>query len=123
MPYVLHGLGSRANNFIEELYIGVSYRQVEHFKEWSGIIPNSQLVMMPYQPDNSIGISTWVLELFINPSKYANWVLVFVVVVMLILSAVVLLLQQLENVSCFILFDLINNREPMSEKKSKRRMI
>ncbi|OAJ38717.1 hypothetical protein BDEG_22624 [Batrachochytrium dendrobatidis JEL423] len=68
-PYTLFGLG-RTNNYIEDLFVGVSRRTKEHVAAYQGVIPNSQLVIIPYEAARS-GHSPvdWKLELYMNPSS------------------------------------------------------
>lgn len=51
-PYFFGGLG-RPSNYVDYLYMGVSVRNPEKGSSmfWSGIIPNSQVVTIPYPPD------------------------------------------------------------------------
>ncbi|KAH6578731.1 hypothetical protein BASA50_008422 [Batrachochytrium salamandrivorans] len=68
-PYALFGLG-RTNNYIEDLFIGVSRRAKEHVGAYQGLIPNSQLVIIPYESDGGgQGPADWKLELYMNPSS------------------------------------------------------
>eukprot|EP01118_Nematostelium_gracile_P010163 TRINITY_DN3480_c0_g1_i1.p1 TRINITY_DN3480_c0_g1~~TRINITY_DN3480_c0_g1_i1.p1 ORF type:complete len:400 (+),score=115.25 TRINITY_DN3480_c0_g1_i1:526-1725(+) len=72
-PYQLFGLG-RASNYIEEIYLGVSYKSDSvHYHMWSGVIPNSQLVAIPYKPNSP---EDWTLDLFIRSSGIVLWVVV-----------------------------------------------
>jgi integrin alpha FG-GAP repeat containing protein 1 len=48
MPYCLFGLG-RTNNYVEELFVGVTRHQLQHYRDWAGVIPNAQLIVVPYQ--------------------------------------------------------------------------
>lgn len=76
-PYCLVGLG-RTNNYVEEMFAGVSRRQVreklqlslprithshyiiqdQNYLFYEGVIPNSQLIFIPYQPENVHDSST-----------------------------------------------------------------
>ncbi|KAG0003656.1 hypothetical protein BGZ65_001483 [Modicella reniformis] len=51
LPYSLFGLG-RTNNYVEELFVGVTRNQPEHFTTYNGVIPNSQLIIIPYQSED-----------------------------------------------------------------------
>ncbi|KAG0054100.1 hypothetical protein BGZ83_011984 [Gryganskiella cystojenkinii] len=51
VPYSLFGLG-RTNNYVEELFVGVTRNQPEHFTTYAGVIPNSQLIIIPYQQED-----------------------------------------------------------------------
>eukprot|EP00833_Pecoramyces_ruminatium_P016237 jgi/Orpsp1_1/1190269/evm.model.d7180000077853.1 len=50
-PYCLFGLG-RTNSYMEELFVGVSRRNTKYYNIYSGMIPNSQLIIIPYQQEN-----------------------------------------------------------------------
>nr|KAJ3422011.1 hypothetical protein HK105_001523 [Polyrhizophydium stewartii] len=67
-PYMLFGLG-RTNNYIEDLFVGVSRRDSDHVASYQGVIPNSQLVVVPYEPEGRAGPDSWQLELYMNPSS------------------------------------------------------
>ncbi|KAG0245957.1 hypothetical protein B0O80DRAFT_464011 [Mortierella sp. GBAus27b] len=116
LPYSLFGLG-RTNNYVEELFVGVTRNQPEHFTTYMGVIPNSQLIIIPYQSEddsrpppstvasptgeggtgenvsasaeNKGGPSEWLLELYIRPGDYVPWVFVVLVGAIVILSGVV----------------------------------
>ncbi|KAI9138233.1 hypothetical protein BKA69DRAFT_811638 [Paraphysoderma sedebokerense] len=100
-PYTLFGLG-RTNNYIEELFIGVTRNQSLHYLTYQSVIPNSQLIIIPYQPTsfspaNFDPSSTWKLELYINPSTYALQVLISLIGSVTVFSFVVLVLQWFEK--------------------------
>jgi integrin alpha FG-GAP repeat containing protein 1 len=67
-PYILFGLG-RTSNYIEEFYMGVTINNQDHsasyWHMWICIIPNSQLVAIPYKPTDP---DNWTLELYIKTS-------------------------------------------------------
>ncbi|CAG8693654.1 7154_t:CDS:2, partial [Scutellospora calospora] len=50
-PYSLFGLG-RTNNYIDLLFAGSTRNQTLYYTSYSGVIPNSQLIIIPYQPPN-----------------------------------------------------------------------
>ncbi|KAF9972369.1 hypothetical protein BGZ73_004537 [Actinomortierella ambigua] len=124
-PYSLFGLG-RTNNYVEELFVGVTRQQAEHFTTYSGVIPNSQLIIIPYQSEDrerldggndtggdegggggkpgsgagegeTGGPSEWTLELYIRPGDYVPWVLVTVVTAIALLAGVVVTLNWMEK--------------------------
>ncbi|KAG0210115.1 hypothetical protein BGX28_009656 [Mortierella sp. GBA30] len=121
LPYSLFGLG-RTNNYVEELFVGVTRNQREHFTTYAGVIPNSQLIIIPYQsedesrpPSGSVsagtnnsggvevlaenkgGPSEWTLELYIRPGDYVPWVFVVLVTAIAILAGVVVTLNWMEK--------------------------
>ncbi|KAF7727468.1 hypothetical protein EC973_007537 [Apophysomyces ossiformis] len=87
-PYCLFGLG-RTNNYVEEMFAGTTRHQ--------GVIPNSQLIFIPYQPDDVQDSSTWKLELYIQPADYVPWVLVVLIAAAIILGVVVAVLHWMEK--------------------------
>jgi len=94
-PYCLFGLG-RTNSYMEELFVGVSRRTQKHYNIYSGMIPNSQLIIIPYQQENG-DPSSWELKQFINPSEYVPYVFISLVSTIIILIIITLLLQFLEK--------------------------
>jgi integrin alpha FG-GAP repeat containing protein 1 len=94
-PYCLFGLG-RTNSYMEELFVGVSRRKSKHYNIYSGMIPNSQLIIIPYQQENE-DPSSWQLKQFINPSEYVPYVFISLVCTIVILIIITLLLQFLEK--------------------------
>lgn len=95
-PYCLFGLG-RTNSYIEELFVGVSRRSEKHYTVYSGMIPNSQLIIIPYQQENSDDTSSWQLKQFINPSEYVPYVFISLVCTIVLLALITLGLQLLEK--------------------------
>jgi len=94
-PYCLFGLG-RTNSYMEELFVGVSRRNIKYYNIYSGMIPNSQLIIIPYQQENE-DPSLWQLKQFINPSEYVPYVFISLVCTIIILIIITLLLQFLEK--------------------------
>ncbi|KAI9488105.1 hypothetical protein BDB00DRAFT_850036 [Zychaea mexicana] len=95
-PYCLIGLG-RTNNYVEEMFAGVSRHQEQNYLFYEGVIPNSQLIFIPYQPNDVHDSSTWKVELYIQPGDYVPWVLVVLVVAAIILGVVVGVLYWMEK--------------------------
>ncbi|KAL1915364.1 uncharacterized protein VTP21DRAFT_6822 [Calcarisporiella thermophila] len=95
-PYTLFGLG-RTNNYVEKLFIGVTLKQSQHYTSYSGVIPNSQLIINPYQPPGSKDPESWILELYIRPGEYVPWVLVTLVSATVLLGIVVAVLNWMEK--------------------------
>ncbi|XP_077479037.1 T-cell immunomodulatory protein [Stigmatopora argus] len=68
LPYTVLGLG-RSANFLDHLVVGIPRRLGEEDsgrKEWTAIIPNSQLIVIPY-PHNQP--SSWTAKLYLTPSN------------------------------------------------------
>ncbi|KAG0188719.1 hypothetical protein DFQ28_004447 [Apophysomyces sp. BC1034] len=95
-PYCLFGLG-RTNNYVEEMFAGTTRHQKQNYFFYEGVIPNSQLIFIPYQPDNVQDSSTWKVELYIQPADYIPWVLVVLIAAAIILGIVVGVLHWMEK--------------------------
>ncbi|CAJ0628087.1 8090_t:CDS:10 [Entrophospora sp. SA101] len=95
-PYTLFGLG-RTNNYVEELFVGVVRNQSYHYTSYFGVIPNSQLIIIPYQPDDYNDIYTWALELYIHPGDWIPWVLTTLATATVILATIVAALHWMEK--------------------------
>ncbi|XP_078066960.1 T-cell immunomodulatory protein [Mustelus asterias] len=68
LPYVVLGLG-RSANFLDHLYVGIPRPQGEKSirkREWTAIIPNSQLIVIPYPHDSP---KSWSAKLYLTPSN------------------------------------------------------
>uniref|UniRef100_A0A7N5ZSI0 T-cell immunomodulatory protein TIP C2 domain-containing protein n=1 Tax=Anabas testudineus TaxID=64144 RepID=A0A7N5ZSI0_ANATE len=68
LPYTVLGLG-RSANFLDHLYVGIPQQpgQTEIRKQqWTAIIPNSQLIVIPY-PHNKP--RSWSAKLYLTPSN------------------------------------------------------
>ncbi|XP_045068974.1 T-cell immunomodulatory protein, partial [Coregonus clupeaformis] len=68
LPYTVLGLG-RSANFLDHLYVGIPRplgdKDVRK-QEWTAIIPNSQLIVIPY-PHNEP--RSWSAKLYLTPSN------------------------------------------------------
>ncbi|KAK3085956.1 hypothetical protein FSP39_011271 [Pinctada imbricata] len=67
LPFTVFGLG-QTPNFIENFEVGIPHplSEAPRHKSWTSIIPNSQLIIIPY-PNNKP--SSWVNKLFVTPSR------------------------------------------------------
>lgn len=67
LPFTVFGLG-QTPNFVDTLEVGIPHPvgQPARTRSWAAVIPNSQLIIIPY-PNNSP--SSWVNKLFITPSR------------------------------------------------------
>ncbi len=94
-PYSYFGLG-RTNNYVESLFIGSTRRQKEHYLAMEGIIPNSQVVINPWQGgDNERdgGPGSWTKQLYLHPGDWIPWVTVVLITTIVGLAAVVIVLH------------------------------
>jgi integrin alpha FG-GAP repeat containing protein 1 len=89
------GLG-RTNNYIEDLFIGVT-RHTPNIASYQGIIPNSAVVVAPHQEPNQ-GPESWRLELYMNPSSTTGVILIVLTVTLTILAIVISILDTIERV-------------------------
>ncbi|KAJ1550470.1 hypothetical protein HK405_000525, partial [Cladochytrium tenue] len=64
---------------------------------YQGVIPNSQLIILPHQPPGVQDTSTWRLELLVNPSQYAGYVFAVLFACQAVLSVVVAALYVIER--------------------------
>ncbi|XP_034536551.1 T-cell immunomodulatory protein [Notolabrus celidotus] len=68
LPYTVLGLG-RSANFLDHLYVGIPRQPGEtdvRKKEWTAIIPNSQLIVIPFPHNNP---RSWSAKLYLTPSN------------------------------------------------------
>ncbi|KAJ3160679.1 hypothetical protein HDU86_000438 [Geranomyces michiganensis] len=89
-PYALFGLG-RTNNYIEDLFVGVARRKAKSAEvaAFQGVIPNSQLIVIPYEDSADAGPTSWILELYVNPSSASRSVMLVLLTSLAILASVV----------------------------------
>ncbi|RKP03536.1 hypothetical protein CXG81DRAFT_23797 [Caulochytrium protostelioides] len=96
LPQANMGL-SRTNNHIDHFYVGTARHQPRHFTTYQGIIPNSHLIIVPYQPPGTDDPSTWLMELYLNPSS-TTWTCFQVLVgALLILWSIIYVLHYHER--------------------------
>ncbi|CAG8489897.1 1394_t:CDS:10 [Acaulospora colombiana] len=95
-PYSLFGLG-RTNNYIELFFAGSTRNQKLPYTTYSGVIPNSQLIIIPYQPSGTFDPSTWSLELFIHPGDWVPWVLLVLAISTLVMAIIIAVLYWIEK--------------------------
>ena len=94
--YVVFGLG-RTSNYVDELHVGIAHGiagEKPRTRLWQSVIPNSQLVVAPYPPEDP---ASWTLDLFVTPGHLALWVGVVLAVSCVLLSAVVTALHVRER--------------------------
>lgn len=94
-PYTVFGLG-RTPNFVDELAVGIprSKGSSERKRVWSSIIPNSQVIVVPYPPDS---LSSWTAKLFVTPSKLVLLTGVSLLGICVFIGLVILLLHLKEK--------------------------
>ncbi|PWN35926.1 uncharacterized protein FA14DRAFT_160886 [Meira miltonrushii] len=97
LPYAYFGLG-RTNNYVESLFVGVTRRREVNYVELEGVIPNSQVVILPWEPvaegEQEMGdSSTWKRELYVSPGEWIPWVTVVLVTIIVMLLGVVFVLH------------------------------
>ncbi|KAL6065865.1 Integrin alpha N-terminal domain-containing protein [Balamuthia mandrillaris] len=92
-PYNVFGLG-RTSNYIEDFAYGISSNHDPNWNSWICIIPNSQLVAIPYKPDDP---QSWKLELYIKPSGLALWVALAILSALFALAVIIFLFHWREK--------------------------
>ncbi|XP_063044503.1 T-cell immunomodulatory protein [Engraulis encrasicolus] len=67
LPYTVLGLG-RSANFLDHLFVGIPRPPTKAIRkqEWTAIIPNSQLIVIPYPLDDP---RSWSAKLYLTPSN------------------------------------------------------
>jgi integrin alpha FG-GAP repeat containing protein 1 len=81
-PYSHHGLG-RTNDYLQYFFAGFPSGAARHWQSWPGIIPNSQLIVFPYEPASP---ADWTLELLVSPARSLPQVAAAIVVTMVVLA-------------------------------------
>lgn len=84
LPYVLNGLG-RANNYVEQFYIGISGNSSSLHRQWTPIIPNSQLIVQ-----SNMAVETWTIKIFVLPTDSIIYVVIVTIVLLVILGGVLI---------------------------------
>jgi integrin alpha FG-GAP repeat containing protein 1 len=75
----------------------VTRRGGEYTRAFTGMIPNSQIVIIPYQEVGVRSTAGWILELYVRPSASAFLILAVLCGVMLVLAGVVFVLYAVEK--------------------------
>lgn len=96
-PYSFFGLG-RTNNYVESLFVGSTRRQENNFLEMEGVIPNSQVVILPWQKGQPGDPSTWIKALYLSPGDWIPIVTIVLVTIVVILLGFVFVLHLHERV-------------------------
>eukprot|EP00112_Aurelia_sp_Birch-Aquarium-sp1_P012728 Seg2680.1 transcript_id=Seg2680.1/GoldUCD/mRNA.D3Y31 product="T-cell immunomodulatory protein" protein_id=Seg2680.1/GoldUCD/D3Y31 len=67
LPYTLFGLG-RSPNFVDKVEVGIPQGngKVDRKHSWPSLIPNSQVIVIPFPPDKPW---EWMTKLLVTPSK------------------------------------------------------
>lgn len=97
LPSIRFGLG-RTNNYLETLTVNLP-RKVTNPDlltfEWSPIIPNSDIIILPPPVENPEG--QWTLKVMIEPTAKMGPVVVFLVAVLVVLAFVIGRLSKKES--------------------------
>lgn len=87
---------------MDYLYLGVPSNATEGYvNSWPGIIPNSQVVMIPYQLNEP---SYWTMELYLSPSRFVIWITLAVIVSSIICGIIIFVLSKREKVYIHIAY-------------------
>uniref|UniRef100_A0A0B6YSC2 T-cell immunomodulatory protein TIP C2 domain-containing protein n=1 Tax=Arion vulgaris TaxID=1028688 RepID=A0A0B6YSC2_9EUPU len=102
LPFMLFGLG-QTPNFVDTLQVGIPYPagKAPRNHSWSSIIPNSQVIVIPYPLEDP---ESWKHELYVTPSR-------------LVLLTGVSLLGTCTFIA--IIVGLLHWKERMEDKKEK----
>ncbi|XP_070574655.1 T-cell immunomodulatory protein-like [Ptychodera flava] len=92
-PFVLMGLG-QTPNFIDYLTVGIPFTDTPKKHTWTQLIPNSQLIAIPYPPDDP---SKWTSKLLVRPSPLIYMTAGVLGATMLFIGAVVGILHWREK--------------------------
>jgi len=93
-PYRLIGLG-RPSNYIDYLFYGIPFSsQKNHFGVWPGIIPNAQIVAVPYPTNNP---DDWLIELYLSPGEKTLAILISVVLSLIFIGIAICVLNNKEK--------------------------
>jgi len=84
-PYSFFGLG-RVSNFISSVFCGIPL-STGYSKPWLAIVPNSQVVCIPYPVHNT---DRWKLLLFMSPSGLLFWIIIALVTCLIGLGGIIL---------------------------------
>ncbi|GJN88667.1 hypothetical protein Rhopal_001633-T1 [Rhodotorula paludigena] len=95
-PYSYFGLG-RTNNYVENLFIGSTRHQPQHYINVEGLIPNSQVLILPFQPAGTRSTDSWTRMLFLRPGDWIPWVTIVLASAIIALGAVVVALHVREK--------------------------
>ena len=95
-PYSFFGLG-RTNNYVENLFVGSTRHQPKHFTNIEGLIPNSQVFILPYQAEGETDPGSWSRELFLHPGDWVPGVTLTVLGAIVVLAITVLVLHLRER--------------------------
>ncbi|MBN3304859.1 TIP protein, partial [Amia calva] len=97
LPYTVLGLG-RSANFLDHLYVGIPRPSGEkdiRKQEWTAIIPNSQLIVIPYPHDNP---RSWSAKLYLTPSNIVLLTAIALIGVCVFILAIIGILHWQEKV-------------------------
>jgi integrin alpha FG-GAP repeat containing protein 1 len=106
-PYSHHGLG-RTNDYVQFFFAGFALTGSQHWQSWPGIIPNSQLVVFPFEP---AVVADWTLELLVSPARSLPQVAAAIVIAMAALALSVLY------------FHLQEKRQDQQEKRKAEHLL
>lgn len=96
-PYSFFGLG-RTNNYVENLFVGSTRHQLKHYLNIEGVIPNSQVLVEPWQPVDGHSTDTWHKSLYLHPGDWIPGVLTSLIGALVVLGITVAVLHSREAV-------------------------
>ncbi|XP_041123716.1 T-cell immunomodulatory protein-like isoform X2 [Polyodon spathula] len=96
LPYTVLGLG-RSANFLDHLYVGIPHPPGDKAirkQEWTAIIPNSQLIVIPYPNNNP---RNWSAKLYLTPSNIVLLTAIALIAVCVLILAIIGILHWQEK--------------------------
>lgn len=96
-PYAYLGLG-RTNNYVENLFVGSTRHQSRHYASFESLIPNSQVLIVPFQPPGGTDPGTWIRQLYLHPGDWIPGVTLSLTGAMLVLGGIIFFLHLKELV-------------------------
>ncbi|KAL8446401.1 hypothetical protein Emed_004855 [Eimeria media] len=93
LPFELFGLG-QTNNYVEEFFVGLPLAQLVAHSMWVSLIPNSQVIVMPYPLEKP---KSWQLELSVHPSRSFANILITTVICLLLVALIIFILDRKEK--------------------------
>ncbi|KAF7650370.1 hypothetical protein LDENG_00126910 [Lucifuga dentata] len=112
LPYTVLGLG-RSANFLDHLYVGIPRRPGEtgiRKQEWTAIIPNSQLIVIPY-PHNEP--RSWSAKLYLTPSNSVLLTAIALIGVCVFILVIIGILHWQEKVRTHTCYSAVSILKPL----------
>jgi integrin alpha FG-GAP repeat containing protein 1 len=96
--YSYFGLG-RTNNYVENLFVGSTRHQDRHYTNLEAVLPNSQLLVVPWQPAEATSPENWSKQLYLHPGDWIPGVTLSLLAAMVVLVITIGVLHSREIAS------------------------